>query len=269
MSKSKAIHNRLEEIFSAAEPVSPEPFQPRPVSADDATQHYTYLDAAMVMDRELARIVEIGRALSQLDDMDVLIRQAAGMIRQQFDLYSVQIYLLEPSQGLVLRAVAGVASRDISRRDRHHPMDAHSVVGLAVATEKPVIIHDTQNSEVFQADPFLPDTCCELALPLLSAQRVFGVLDLYLSDQLGFFPGRETVFEVLAGRLAATIEKFVADALKVTVQTTITPDGRTRRLSQVRLGWEDFLDAIHRKDHVGFVYQGDENETVTEAVEPF
>ncbi|MFZ6027377.1 MAG: ATP-binding protein [Chloroflexota bacterium] len=267
MSKSKAIRNRLEEIFSGSEPVSPEPLQPQAPPKDEL-QDYTYLDAAMILDRDLARVVEIGRALSQLNDLDTLVRQAAGMVCQQFGLYSVQIYMLEPSQALTLAAVAGVASRDISRRDRHHSMDSHSAVGIVLATGQPVIVHETRSSDIFTPDPLLPDTCCEFALPLRAAQRVFGVLDLYLAERYSYFSGRQTVFEVLACRIAAAIEKLVADTLKMGPRTTLAPDGTTRRLAHVRLGWDDFLDAIHRKDYVGYAYEDGENETIAELVKP-
>jgi signal transduction histidine kinase len=261
MSTSKALHNRLEEIFSGSEPLPPEPLQPQPVPAEDALQQYSYLDAASVIDRDLTRIVAIGHALSQLHDLDLLLRQAVGMICQQFDLYSVQIYLLDSTrQSLVLRAVSGTASREISRRGRQHVMDAHSVVGIALATERPVIIHDARTSEIFVPDVLLPDTCCELALPLLAAGHSFGVLDLYIADATIFTPGRETVLEVLASRLAAAIEKAIADELHAQVS-------ETEHLPQVRLGWEEFLDAIHRKDRVGFEYE-EGSETISDLVNP-
>jgi signal transduction histidine kinase len=260
MSTSKALHNRLEEIFTGTEPLPPEPLQPQPIP-DEGVQQYNYLDAASVIDRDLTRIVEIGHALGQLHDLELLLRQAAGMICQQFDLYSVQIYLLNATrQSLTLRAISGVASREISRRGLQHALDAHSVVGIALATERPVIIQDVSISEIFNPDPLLPDTCSELALPLLAMGHSYGVLDLHISDPTIFAPGRETVLEVLASRLAAAIERVVADELHAQAD-------KTDHLPQVRLGWEDFLDAIHRKDRVGFEYQ-EENETISEMMAP-
>ena len=55
---------------------------------------------------------------------------------------------------------------------------------------------------------------------------------------------RQLVFEVLASRLAAAIEALRLYAQTATLQAE----------TQARMGWDEFLDAINRKENIGYSY---------------
>ena len=58
--------------------------------------------------RNLELAAEVGRAVSQVRGLDVVLTDAAELIRKQFDLYYVQVYLTNPSQtALILKAGTG------------------------------------------------------------------------------------------------------------------------------------------------------------------
>ena len=51
---------------------------------------------------------EVGRTIAQERDLDILLKSAADLIQDLFDLYYTQIYLLNPvGRRLVLRAGTG------------------------------------------------------------------------------------------------------------------------------------------------------------------
>lgn len=263
MSKRKVLNDRLEELFIAAESVRPDPVQAEDREAVDDSQTYTYVDSASAMDHDLLRIVELGRTLTRLRDLETLLPQAAAMIWKQFDIHNAQIYLLESSQrSMSLRAVAGEASQEILQKGARLPVDPHSVAGVALTTRQPVVIHNVQSSELFAPEPLLPEACCRLALPLLTHQQAFGVLDLHISNVETFSPGRQAVLEILANRLAAAIEAVV---LADRSQQDLDDDSGDLH-SQTRLGWDDFLDAITVKEHMGFQYDFEQDEVIADSL---
>ena len=53
----------------------------------------TYTDAPGTIDRELSRVIEIGRALAQEQNLAKLLERAANLTAENFGLYSVQVYI--------------------------------------------------------------------------------------------------------------------------------------------------------------------------------
>ena len=48
--------------------------------------------------RNLELAAEVGRSVSQVRDLDVMLKDACELILKEFDLYYVQVYLTNPSQ---------------------------------------------------------------------------------------------------------------------------------------------------------------------------
>jgi signal transduction histidine kinase len=283
MSRNKPYQNRLEELFSSTEPVPPEPVIATPPPAmeiigagdqpDDQGVQVTYTDTPGTIDRELSRVIEIGRELAQEQNLAKLLDRAADLTAENFDLYSVHIYLSEPTMNrLVLRGASGAQGKQLCLQGHSLAIDAHSSAGVAFTTEQPVAVPDAALNEWFQpaalADEADGNTVpsAELALPLLvtphepaqgvRSERAFGVLVLQNSLPGTFSASRQLVFEVLASRLAAAIEALRLYAQTATLQAE----------TQARMGWDEFLDAINRKENIGYSYAaaGTEEETVAE-----
>ena len=172
------------------------------------------------------------------------------MIQETFNLYYTQIYLTDPTgRMLILKSGYGEVGEELIRRAHRLPVGAGSINGEAAFEKKPMIVSDTTSSLVFKANPLLPNTRSEMAVPLLVGYQLVGVLDMQ-SEQIGAF-SEESIpaFEALAGQLAVAVENA---ALFEQAQTArMEMETQARRLT--REGWQGFLDAIERKERIGFL----------------
>jgi GAF domain-containing protein/HAMP domain-containing protein len=219
--------------------------------------------------RNLELAAEVGRSVSQVRALDIMLKDAAETIRARFDLYYTQVYLADPIHNeLVLQAGTGTVGAELLERGHRLPINTNSINGRAATEKRTVVIADTASSPTFRPNPLLPDTRSEMAVPLLVGEKVVGVLDMQ-STQSGAL-NEETLpsFEALAGQLAVAINN--ASLLAQTERARTEVEDLVRRLS--RSGWEDYLNAINKPEQIGFVYENDEvlpleqAETVEQAV---
>ncbi len=195
---------------------------------------------------------EVGRAVSQVRDLDSMLRDACELILKEFDLYYVQVYLTDPSQ-TTLRLEAGTGNIGVQLVGRGHslPFNTGSINGRAATEKRSVVISDTTQSATFRQNPLLPDTRGEMAVPLIVADNVVGVLDMQSREPDVLNKEVLPAFEALAGQLAIAIQN--ANLLAETEQARALVEAQARRL--VREGWSEHLDAIHKPEQIGFVFE--------------
>jgi len=195
---------------------------------------------------------EVGRSVSQVRSLDVMLKDAAEIIRAQFDLYYVQVYLTNPSQTtLLLQSGTGAVGAELLGRAHQLPLNSASINGRAAIEKKSVVISDTADSPTFKPNPMLPDTRSEMAVPLLIGDRVVGVLDMQSEHAGSLSQDVLPAFEALAGQLAIAIQN--ATLLAETEQARAEVEAQAQRLS--RANWMDYLDAIHKPEETGFVFE--------------
>jgi PAS domain S-box-containing protein len=201
--------------------------------------------------RDITLASEIGRRITVVHDLDQLLPQAVELIRDRFNLYYTQVYLVDPGgRSLVMRAGTGEAGAAMLRRGHRLPLDLTSLNGTAAIERQPTIVGDTSRSLIFRPNPLLPDTRSEMSIPLISGERVLGVLDLQSRDSGSLSSDNLPAFETLAGQLTTALVN--AELFSRVEQTLVDAETRTRK--SVAAGWEDYLDAIHEKERVGYEY---------------
>lgn len=201
--------------------------------------------------RELALAAEVGRSLSQVRDLNSLLDDAVERIRQNFDLYYTQIYLVDTTgRTLVMTAGTGTVGVQLKQRNFRLPIGAGSINGTAAATRQDVLVASTAESATFRPNPLLPNTRSELAVPMIVGDQVVGVLDLQSNRPNAFSEDNQQAFDVLAGLLAVSIQnnKLFAETHSVRAEL----EQQTRRLA--RTNWEGFLDAVHNQEVVQAAY---------------
>jgi len=193
-----------------------------------------------------------------------MLEDACELIQKEFDLYYVQVYLTDPGQ-TTLRLQAGTGEVGAQLRERGHrlPLNASSINGRAAVEKRAVVISDTAESATFRPNELLPDTRGEMAVPLIIAEKVVGVLDMQSSQPGVLNEEVLPAFEALAGQLAVAIQNanLVAEAEAARAEV----EAQARRL--VRTGWVEHLDAIHKPEHIGFVFDRNEIAPLDEAGE--
>jgi PAS domain S-box-containing protein len=156
--------------------------------------------------RDLGLAAEIGRTVSQIRDLNELLTEAVELIRVRFDLYHVQIYLLdERGEYLVLQASTGAIGRQLLVEGHRLPITLDSINGQAVLQKRAVMVQDTATSPHYRAHPLLTDTQAETAVPLILGPHVLGVLDLQSDNTTFFSPESVAALEIMAGLLTVAI----------------------------------------------------------------
>jgi len=214
--------------------------------------------------RNLELAAEVGRSVSQVRALDVMLKDACQLILDEFDLYYVQVYLTDPSKrDLVLEAGTGEVGAQLLGRGHSLPLNKDSINGRAAVEKSTVLISDTAQSVTFHPNPLLPETRGEMAVPLTVGENVVGVLDVQTR-----YPGKLTeevlpAFEALAGQVAVAIQnaKLVAEAEAARAEV----EKRAARL--VRTSWGEHLDAIHKPEQIGFVFDRNEVTPLVESEE--
>ncbi len=202
--------------------------------------------------KSLELAAEVGRSVSRVRALDVMLREAAEIIRLQFDLYYVQVYLANPAQNtLLIKSGTGTVGAELVGRGHQLPLDTGSINGRAAIEKRSVVISDTAASSTFRPNPLLPDTRSEMAVPLMIGDKVVGVLDLQSQQADALNQDLLPAFEALAGQLAIAIQN--ANLLAETEEARTEVEKQAQRLN--RLNWEDYLDAIHKPEKTGFVYE--------------
>ena len=202
--------------------------------------------------RDLELASEVGRSVSEkVADLQLLLADSVELIRDRFDLYYTQIYLAEADgRTLKLRAGTGDVGRTLLQRGHHLQIGSGSLNGRAASNRQAVIVADTAQSPTFLPNPLLPNTRSEMAVPLISGDRVVGVLDMQ-SERPGALSETElSAFETLAAQLAIAIQN--ATLFAESQQSKIEVEAQARRLT--RIGWQDFLDAVERSEQLGYVF---------------
>lgn len=158
--------------------------------------------------RNLEITLEIGRVLTSIRDMDILLEEVVNLIRERFpNIYHVQVFLIDPTTRRAnLRASTGPVGRALLEKRHYLEVGSQSVIGSVTATGNAVVALDTSNNPIHRRNEFLPDTRAEMALPLRSGKYIIGALDLQSTDPNAFSEQDVDLFQGMADQIAIAIE---------------------------------------------------------------
>lgn len=160
--------------------------------------------AARTRDIEVAS--DVSRQITQVLDVRLLLPQLVELTRRSFNLYHVSVFIYDPATNLLhLEAGTGEAGKQMLEAGKHFLIDAHGLVPLAARTREPIAIDDVQTSANHFANPLLPDTHSETAIPMVIGTQLIGVLDLQATE-IGRFTTQDiAVFGTLAEQIAIAV----------------------------------------------------------------
>ncbi len=157
---------------------------------------------------ELETVAEVSRSAAAILDVEELLHTMTELTKFSFNLYHAHVYLMdETGEYLMLTAGAGEAGRIM--KDRHHRIPVgheHSLVAKAARTKASVTVNDVRSEPDFLPNPLLPETRSEVAIPLIVADEVIGVMDVQ-SEQVGRFTSEDVrVKTTLADQIAVAVQ---------------------------------------------------------------
>jgi len=147
-------------------------------------------------------LLEVADVLATSLDLDTTLRRVAEVVRKVIDYEIFAILLLnEKTQDLRFRFHIGYPP-ELAERARIKV--GEGVTGLAAQTRKAILIDDvTEDSRYIAA---VPSVRSELALPLITKNRVIGVIDLEAREPGYFTEEHSNLLTLVASRMAAGIE---------------------------------------------------------------
>jgi GAF domain-containing protein len=156
---------------------------------------------------QLEAISDVSRSIANIQDLDQLLPAITRFISERFGFYHVGIFLIDAKREFViLRAANSVGGQKMVQREHKLRFEASSLVGYAASRGRARIALDVGTDAVFFSNPDLPETRSEIALPLISAEHVIGVLDVQSRDAGAFSQEDATVLGALANQIAIALE---------------------------------------------------------------
>lgn len=156
---------------------------------------------------DLATSAEIAAAANQIRDRDELVSLTVNLIRDRFDFYYVQAYLMDDSgEYAVLSDGTGYVGRRLLGRNWQLPLNGQSLVANTVKSGTLTVVQDTVSDPNWLANELLPDTRSEIVIPLRLQNEVIGVLDIQHSEVNSFDEDQQQLFQTLADQLSVTFE---------------------------------------------------------------
>lgn len=179
----------------------------------------------------LRTLADMGRELSSLLDLDQLLERLAAAVKQLINYDAFSIMMVDDAQT--------VLKHHFSKRfDERFRLDnipiGKGVTGAAALERTAMRVADTRSDPRYI--PTHPDIRSELAVPLITQDRLIGVMDLE-SEQLGFFTEEHArLLSLLAPQIAVAVLNARLYEELATREQSMEQDLRAaRRLQKVLL----------------------------------
>lgn len=155
---------------------------------------------------QLQTAAEIARDISGSLDIGELLTKAVTLIRERLNFYHAAIFLDDAAgEYAVIREATGDAGMQMKRAGHKLKIGSKSIVGYVTSSGEHLVVNDTSREATYYANPLLPDTRAEVAIPLKIGQRILGALDVQSDEVYAFNTEDITVLRILADQLAIAV----------------------------------------------------------------
>ncbi|HET7378329.1 MAG TPA: GAF domain-containing protein, partial [Anaerolineae bacterium] len=155
---------------------------------------------------QLKASAEVGRVAASILDTEHLLREVVELITARFGFYYAAIFLTDDSQHwAVLHEATGEAGHILKERQHKLEIGGQSMVGNAIINRRPRIALDVGTESTRFANPLLPETRSEIALPLIVGERVLGALDVQSTQAAAFDETYASVLQSMTDQIAIAL----------------------------------------------------------------
>jgi GAF domain-containing protein/HAMP domain-containing protein len=164
------------------------------------------LEESRIRAFQLETAAEIARDISGSLNLDELLAKAVNYIRERFDFSHAAIFLLDlPGEFAVIREATGEAGAQMKRTGHKLGVGSKSIVGYVAGRGELLVVNDTAKDATYYANPLLPDTRAEAAIPLKVGDRIVGVLDVQSAHPFAFHEDNLRTLQILADQMAVAV----------------------------------------------------------------
>lgn len=155
---------------------------------------------------QLQTAAEIARDISSSLNLDELLAKAVNFIRERFEFYHASIFLIDTTgEYAVIREATGEAGAQLKRSGHKLGVGSKSIVGYVAGRGEPLIVNDTAKDATYYANPLLPETRSEAAIPLKVGERILGALDVQSTFPFAFTEDNMQTLQILADQMAVAV----------------------------------------------------------------
>lgn len=156
---------------------------------------------------QLRAVADVGKSITSYRSLSDLLQQAAYLVHENFGYYHVGIFLLDHHKEFaILAATNSEGGRRMMEKGHQLKVGETSIVGYVAENLKARIALDVGADAVFFNNPDLPETRSEMALPLVAAGQLLGVLDVQSVEPRAFTEDDIAALQILAEQLAVAIQ---------------------------------------------------------------
>jgi len=159
---------------------------------------------------ELQDVSEISSAVSTILNPQELLDTFVYLTRQRFNLYHTHIFMLEDDNHTLDVKACGWQDESLHGTHETRTIDINqpvSIVARAARTLQPVILNNVRENPAWLPNPQLPDVQSEMAIPVISQEKLLiGVLNIH-ADQLNAFGSNDSaIMTTLAAQIGTAIQ---------------------------------------------------------------
>lgn len=158
---------------------------------------------------QLQTAAKVAASATRMQSLDQLLQTSVDLIKEQFDLYYVGLFLLDDDgHQAILRAGTGDSGQKQIEVNHQLSVGGQSLIGGTTHDGTPRITQDVLLDDEWRKNEFLPDTRSELALTLRVPQRIIGALTVQSTKPNVFDDALIDTLQTMADQLAVAIENI-------------------------------------------------------------
>jgi GAF domain-containing protein len=156
---------------------------------------------------QLRTSTDISKIISGVKDKQLLLIQLVNLLQERLNLYYVGIFLTDEfHQFAILQAGSGEAGKIMLANNHRLLIEDTSMIGWAINNKMARIALDVGQDAVRFANPNLPFTRSELALPIILGNQVFGAITIQSTKEVAFDQDDIASLQSIADTLAIALE---------------------------------------------------------------
>ena len=156
---------------------------------------------------QLETVGQVGQRATSVLNLEELLAVVVNQVKDNFGYYHAHIYLLdEEKEDLLMVEGTGAVGAELKARGHHIPLNTEvSLVARAARTGEIVWIDNVHEVPDWLPNDLLPDTQAEMAVPIISNDKVLGVLDAQENKLAAFDEGDADLMRSLAHHVAVAL----------------------------------------------------------------
>lgn len=156
---------------------------------------------------QLKAAADVSKSAASVRNLSELLQQTTQLISERFKYYHVGVFLLdERKEYAVLSASNSEGGKRMLEKKHRLKVNEKSIVGYAAQNLTARIALDVGQDAVFFDNPDLPNTRSEIALPLIAAGQILGIIDVQSIEQSAFSQEDVTTLQILADQITIAIQ---------------------------------------------------------------